>query len=179
MGTSDTRTRALTLSRKSPTPRRRAGGRIGLLDFGQSKQLPERERLAFAALIAELARGRRGAGAARPERVLQRLSDLGLRFERRDARLATRMAFGMFDTDGGLRRAATPKLDLNPAGPRRARPGRRLRAVVSSWALAALRRLAGLPWGSPGTPARRSAVSAPLGRGTFAVLTMLTGATVT
>ncbi len=115
MGTSDTRTRALTLSRKSPTPRRRAGGRIGLLDFGQSKQLPERERLAFAALIAELARGRRGAGAARPERVLQRLSDLGLRFERRDARLATRMAFGMFDTDGGLRRAATPNLSSDPA----------------------------------------------------------------
>ncbi|KAK9826471.1 hypothetical protein WJX81_002686 [Elliptochloris bilobata] len=79
------------------------GGRMGLLDFGQSKQLPERERLAFAALIAELARGRRGPGAARPEKVLARLSALGLRFERQDARLATRMAFGMFDTDASLR----------------------------------------------------------------------------
>lgn len=42
---------------------------MGLLDFGQSKQLPERERVAFAALIAELARGRRGPGAARPDQV--------------------------------------------------------------------------------------------------------------
>ena len=42
---------------------------MGLLDFGQSKQLPERERVAFAALIAELSRGRRGPGAARPDKV--------------------------------------------------------------------------------------------------------------
>lgn len=37
--------------------------------------------------------------------VLARLSALGLRFERQDARLATRMAFGMFDTDASFRRA--------------------------------------------------------------------------
>ena len=45
---------------------------MGLLDFGQSKQLPECERVAFAALIAELARGRRGPGAARPDKVRRR-----------------------------------------------------------------------------------------------------------
>ena len=37
--------------------------------------------------------------------MLARLSALGLRFERQDARLATRMAFGMFDTDASFRRA--------------------------------------------------------------------------
>ena len=35
--------------------------------------------------------------------VLARLSALGLRFERQDARLATRMAFGMFDTDASFK----------------------------------------------------------------------------
>ena len=34
------------------------GGRIGLIDYGQSKQLPDHERLAFAALILELSHGR-------------------------------------------------------------------------------------------------------------------------
>ena len=35
------------------------GARIGLIDYGQSKQLPDQERLAFAALLVELAKGRR------------------------------------------------------------------------------------------------------------------------
>lgn len=39
--------------------------------------------------------------------VLARLSALGLRFERQDARLATRMAFGMFDTDASFRCASS------------------------------------------------------------------------
>ena len=36
------------------------GARIGLIDYGQSKQLPDKERLAFAALLVELAKGRSG-----------------------------------------------------------------------------------------------------------------------
>ena len=35
------------------------GAKIGLIDYGQSKQLPDQERLAFAALLVELAKGRR------------------------------------------------------------------------------------------------------------------------
>lgn len=35
------------------------GARIGLIDYGQSKQLPDHERLAFAALLVELAKGTR------------------------------------------------------------------------------------------------------------------------
>ena len=36
------------------------GARIGLIDYGQSKQLPEQERLAFASLLVELGKGNRG-----------------------------------------------------------------------------------------------------------------------
>ena len=35
------------------------GAKIGLIDYGQSKQLPDHERLAFAALLVELAKGTR------------------------------------------------------------------------------------------------------------------------
>ncbi|BDA44687.1 probable AarF domain-containing protein kinase 1 [Coccomyxa sp. Obi] len=72
------------------------GARIGLIDYGQSKQLPDAERLAFAALLLELSRERRWV---RPAVVANRLADLGLRFERTDNQaLMTKMAFGMFDT---------------------------------------------------------------------------------
>lgn len=72
------------------------GARIGLIDYGQSKQLPEAERLAFAALLLELGKDR---AAVRPAAVAARLRDLGLRFERSDDEaLMTKMAFGMFDT---------------------------------------------------------------------------------
>ncbi len=36
------------------------GARIGLIDYGQSKQLPDQERLAFAALLLELGKGKHG-----------------------------------------------------------------------------------------------------------------------
>ncbi|EIE21462.1 ABC1-domain-containing protein [Coccomyxa subellipsoidea C-169] len=72
------------------------GARIGLIDYGQSKQLPEAERLAFAALLLELGRER---ADVRPAAVTRCLADLGLRFEREDNQaLMTKMAFGMFDT---------------------------------------------------------------------------------
>ncbi len=75
----------------------RAGGRIGLIDYGQSKQLPDAERLAFAALLLELAKGK-GKSGVDPEVVARRLGDLGLRFERNEPRIIAKMAFGMFDT---------------------------------------------------------------------------------
>jgi hypothetical protein len=87
--------------------RPRAGAKIGLLDYGQSKQLPDAERLAFAALLLELAGGSR---AAQPERVAGALQGLGLRFARTDARLMTRMAFGMFDTQTTHRCAALSRV---------------------------------------------------------------------
>ena len=92
----------------------RAGARIGLLDYGQSKQLPDAERLAFAALVLELAGGPRGV---HQERVTGAVEALGLRFARRDPKLITRMAFGMFDTRTSHRRARarTPACPL--AGP--------------------------------------------------------------
>lgn len=72
------------------------GAKIGLIDYGQSKQLPDTERLAFAALLLELAKGKKDI---KPEVVAERLADLGLRFERHDnPRLIAKMAFGMFDT---------------------------------------------------------------------------------
>ena len=91
----------------------RAGARIGLIDYGQSKQLPDAERLAFAALLLELSRERR---AVRPAVVAARLADLGLRFERTDNQaLMTKMAFGMFDTRTSHRcagRHTSPRLPL-------------------------------------------------------------------
>ena len=84
--------------------RMHAGARIGLIDYGQSKQLPEAERLAFAALLLELGRER---ADVRPAAVTRCLADLGLRFEREDNQaLMTKMAFGMFDTRTSHRCAA-------------------------------------------------------------------------
>jgi aarF domain-containing kinase len=91
-----------------------AGARIGLIDYGQSKQLPEAERLAFAALLLELGRERRDV---RPAAVARCLADLGLRFERSDNEaLMTKMAFGMFDTRTSHRcyRAFLKRSDYSP-----------------------------------------------------------------
>ena len=86
-----------------------AGARIGLLDYGQSKQLPDKERLAFAALVLELAGGPK---AAHQERITDAVEALGLRFARRDTKLISRMAFGMFDTRTSHRRAHPPHLSI-------------------------------------------------------------------
>lgn len=71
------------------------GGRIGLLDYGQSKQLPEHVRLSLARLMLELGRGRQHA---RPAVVVQVLHEMGLRFSRPADELQMMMAFGMFDS---------------------------------------------------------------------------------
>ena len=73
----------------------RGSGRVALLDYGQSKQLPERERVAFAALLLALAPGFRRAD----ERVVaDRLHELGLRFSKDEPQTLKKMAYAMFDT---------------------------------------------------------------------------------
>ena len=72
-----------------------AGGRIGLLDYGQSKQLPTRVRLSLARLILAM---EPGTEAADSDLVAACVRDLGLRFEKTDNRLQAAMAAGMFDS---------------------------------------------------------------------------------
>lgn len=74
-----------------------AGGKVGLIDYGQSKQLNEKTRLAFAHLVLEMARGKKDAD---PNMVSKRLRDMGLEFDNDDnLRIQSMMAFGMFDTE--------------------------------------------------------------------------------
>ena len=73
----------------------RPRGRVALLDYGQSKQLPEEDRLAFARLILTMDRGYAKADAADVARAMH---DLGLRFSKDDATILKKMAYGMFDT---------------------------------------------------------------------------------
>jgi hypothetical protein len=73
------------------------GGKVGLIDYGQSKQLTEDTRIAFAKLVVEMAKGKKRAD---PLVVSSRLHDLGVRFDNDDnLRLQAMMAFGMFDTE--------------------------------------------------------------------------------
>ncbi|GIL52828.1 hypothetical protein Vafri_8592 [Volvox africanus] len=69
------------------------GGRVGLLDYGQSKQLPDEKRRAFAELVLALNRGR-------ASEISAALGDLGVVTERKDPEIRTEMAYGMFDTRG-------------------------------------------------------------------------------
>jgi len=69
------------------------GARIGLLDYGQSKQLSEQQRKAFARLVLAMHKG----NAAKISEVL---GELGVVTENADASLRTEMAYGMFDTRG-------------------------------------------------------------------------------
>lgn len=69
------------------------GGRVGLLDYGQSKQLPDESRLAFAELIRNLDIGDH-------EDIAASLKHVGVRLEEGDVALQARMAYGMFDTRG-------------------------------------------------------------------------------
>ena len=70
---------------------------MGLIDYGQSKQLTEDTRLAFARLMVEMSKGKRQSDA---RVVATCLRDLGLRFDNDDnLPLQAMMAFGMFDTE--------------------------------------------------------------------------------
>ncbi len=69
------------------------GAKIGLIDYGQSKQLPLTSKLAFAQLIHALDEQDDG-------QIGQALSKLGVVLEAGEPALASRMAYGMFDTRG-------------------------------------------------------------------------------
>ena len=70
-----------------------AGAKIGLIDYGQSKQLPLRSKLAFAQLIHDLDDGNE-------ENILTALQGLGVQLQAGSPSLASKMAYGMFDTRG-------------------------------------------------------------------------------
>lgn len=73
----------------------RRGGRVALLDYGQSKQLPETDRLAFARLVLTMEKGYQRADGPT---VAKALHELGLRFSKDDIDIQKKMAYGMFDT---------------------------------------------------------------------------------
>lgn len=73
----------------------RGSGRVALLDYGQSKQLPEKERVTFAELLLAMAPGFRRAD---DRAVADRLLDLGLRFSKDEPLTLKKMAYAMFDT---------------------------------------------------------------------------------
>ena len=70
-----------------------AGAKIGLIDYGQSKQLPLSSKLAFAELIHALDE----TGDAEIAEALQKV---GVRLGAGSPALASKMAYGMFDTRG-------------------------------------------------------------------------------
>lgn len=69
------------------------GGKIGLIDYGQSKRLPDSYRGAFARLVVALDNGDEDA-------VCAALDKLGVVTERDDRPVKAEMARGMFDTSG-------------------------------------------------------------------------------
>ena len=70
---------------------------MGLIDYGQSKQLTLPTRLAFARLILEMAKGRKNCDS---KAVSTRMHEMGLEFDNNDnLNIQAMMAFGMFDTE--------------------------------------------------------------------------------
>jgi hypothetical protein len=69
------------------------GGKVGLIDYGQSKQLPDDARIAFAKLIVALDKQDKPA-------INQAMWALGVVTPRDDEELRSKMAYGMFDTRG-------------------------------------------------------------------------------
>lgn len=69
------------------------GGKIGLIDYGQSKKLPDRYRLPFAKMILALEK-------KDDEEICQALDQLKIETSKDDKKLKARIAWGMFDTEG-------------------------------------------------------------------------------
>ena len=70
-----------------------ADGHVGLLDYGQSKQLPLRDKLALATLIIALTDGDTLS-------ISEALTRLGVATTKEDPKVRAEMAVGMFDTLG-------------------------------------------------------------------------------
>ena len=68
-----------------------AGGKIGIIDYGQSKQLPPRDRLALANLIIALV-------DKDLLRVSQTMDKLGIKTSSSNPAVRAKIAYGMFDT---------------------------------------------------------------------------------
>ena len=68
-----------------------SGGRIAILDYGQSKQLPPRDRLALANLIVALV-------DKDILRISQTMDKLGVKTGTNDPAVRAKMGYGMFDT---------------------------------------------------------------------------------
>jgi len=71
------------------------GGRVGLIDYGQSKQLEEVHRRALAKLVLAI-HGRDD------EKIAEALHDMGVIINTMDTPLRAKMACDMFDTKGGI-----------------------------------------------------------------------------
>ena len=71
----------------------RSGAKIGLIDYGQSKQLPLSSKLAFAQLVHALDEGD-------DTQIGSALRGLGVVLGEGPPAIASRMAYGMFDTRG-------------------------------------------------------------------------------
>ena len=94
--------------------------RAGLIDFGQSKQLTQPERLAFARLVlalseaksADLLRVVEALSLEQQLAVSQGLDEIGVRLGPGTLGLRVRMAFGMFDTRGRCDSAPSMRICL-------------------------------------------------------------------
>eukprot|EP00798_Chlamydomonas_sp_ICE-L_P027624 gene27624-7261_t len=73
----------------------RNGGNIGLLDYGQSKQLSDHHRVTYAKLVLALNKGDRAA-------IAKGLADLGVETGPTDLKTLADMSYSMFDTVGKL-----------------------------------------------------------------------------
>ena len=69
------------------------GGRIGLVDYGQSKRLPNKYRASFARMVLALER-------KDDQAISEALDGLGIETSKDDVPLKSRLAWGMFDTEG-------------------------------------------------------------------------------
>lgn len=69
------------------------GGKIGLIDYGQSKKLPDKYRLPFAKMILALER-------KDDDEICRSLDRLNIETSKDDKKLKAKIAWGMFDTEG-------------------------------------------------------------------------------
>lgn len=69
------------------------GGKIGLIDYGQSKKLPDRYRLPFAKMILALEQKDN-------TRICKAMEELNIETSEGDEAVKARIAWGMFDTEG-------------------------------------------------------------------------------
>ena len=97
-GTGAERAVAVRLRHVTDNPSRKlcgvhSGAKIGLIDYGQSKQLPLSSQLAFAQLVHALDEGE-------DAQIGSALSSLGVVLGEGPPAIASRMAYGMFDTRG-------------------------------------------------------------------------------